>query len=157
MGPLFEAMAVGPVAEAYLCAAEQTPDVRPRNELLRRAKRACNRLTRIGRRFSDESVPEALRLQGTYSWLSDDKKHAVSLWQRGIKVAEEMQAIHVLAKLHHEMGLRMTTKFMFNWRRCYSSPPARWVHDLVGRGHKRKEPGLAHCASTVAAAMPASV
>lgn len=104
--PRFEGMAVAPAAEAYLSVAEQTPDVGMRNHLLRCAKRACDRLTRIGRRVSEESAPEALRLNGTYRWLCGDKKHAVTLWQRGIKVAEEMQALHVLAKLHQELGLR---------------------------------------------------
>jgi hypothetical protein len=107
VGPLFEARAVGPAAEAYLCAAELTPKRDLQNELLRCAKRSCNRLARIGHRFSDESVPEALRLQGIHAWLSGDQRYAETLWQRGVRVAEKKQAIHVLAKLHHEMGLRM--------------------------------------------------
>jgi hypothetical protein len=52
-------------------------------------------------------VPEALRLQGIHAWLSGDQRYAETLWQRGVRVAEKKQAIHVLAKLQHEMGLRM--------------------------------------------------
>lgn len=106
LDPMFEAMATAPAAEAYLCLAEQSSEVEMRRDLLRRAMRACDRLSLIGRRILDESAPEALRLRGTHRWLLGDRDSAVTLWRRGIKVAEEVRAMHVLAKLHHEIGLR---------------------------------------------------
>jgi hypothetical protein len=39
--------------------------------------------------------------------LVGDKRKAQGLWKQGINVAEKMQANYVLAKLHHELGLRM--------------------------------------------------
>jgi tetratricopeptide (TPR) repeat protein len=108
VGVLFEGRALAPATEALLCIGEQTSDLKLRLEVLLRAKSACQRLQKIGHRISDESGPEASRLTGTYCWLVGDRRRAVQNWQNGIKLAEKLGAIHVLAKIHNEIGLRMS-------------------------------------------------
>ena len=94
------------VAEAYLCAAQSHPDAGERRAALRRAGPACARALRHGRRTGDESAAEALRLAGTFAWLSARPERAQRNWTQGIAVADRKGANHALAKLHHEFALR---------------------------------------------------
>ena len=94
------------VAEAYLCAAQSHPDAGERRAALRKAGPACARAIHHGRRTGDESAAEALRLAGTYAWLSGRRERALRNWKQGIAVADRKGANHALAKLHHEIALR---------------------------------------------------
>ena len=94
------------VAEAYLCAAQSHSDAGERRAALRRAGPACTRAIGHGRRTGDESAAEALRLAGTFAWLSARPERALLNWKQGIAVAYRQGANHALAKLHHEIALR---------------------------------------------------
>ncbi len=111
IGGLFATTYVVNAAEAYLCVAQHPRDEQQRGQALALAKHACARLRRHGRSVHDDSRAEGLRLDGIYAHLTGDSVGAKRLWSEGIKVAETIGANYVLAKIHHEMGVRLNDPF----------------------------------------------
>jgi hypothetical protein len=52
-------------------------------------------------------LPEALRLQGVYEWLTGKQALAHKHWRRSLALAEEMATRYDLAMTHFEMGKRL--------------------------------------------------
>jgi tetratricopeptide (TPR) repeat protein len=104
---LFASYALVFAADAYLRAAEMTRDRKRREEMISHAKRLAAQLRSHGRRVHDGSAAEAMRVTGILEWLVGNHEGAVSLWEKGIVVAERMTARLALARLHNELGVRV--------------------------------------------------
>ena len=94
------------LAEGYLEIVERTGDSCCREEALRHARIACSNASQQGRRMRDESGPEAQRLNGVLSWIDGDKRRARKLWERGIRAANVLGAMRVLARIHYQLAQR---------------------------------------------------
>jgi class 3 adenylate cyclase/tetratricopeptide (TPR) repeat protein len=94
------------LAKAYLLEAEQAPAV-GRDQLLRRAKRACRELARQ-ERLDCAAAPAARRMEGTYHWLRGKSARADERWRRSIAAAEALGAPYELAVTQLEAGRRAT-------------------------------------------------
>jgi tetratricopeptide (TPR) repeat protein len=96
------------LAEAYLVAAERS-DTLPQSEKadwLRKARRACRDALQLGRLYGP-MMPAAMRLRGTYEWLSGRPASAQKWWQRTLALAEETEERYYLGMTHLEMGRRL--------------------------------------------------
>ena len=70
------------------------------------AGRACKRAIRGGGLFRG-SLPQALRLQGTYRWFMQDTDNAKALWERSLSVSRELGADYDTGVTYREMGRRL--------------------------------------------------
>ncbi len=93
------------LAEACLIAAEQSENSE-RPNWTKKAKRACRAAVKQGDAFRP-GKPEALRLQGTYDWLTRDWASAQKWWQRSLSMAEAMGHRYDLGMVYLEMGWRL--------------------------------------------------
>jgi len=91
------------LAEAYLLVALQGGPDAPQQ--LRRAGRACRDALRTSRHFHD-GLPEALRLTGTWLWLTGRAEAARRRWRESLNVAENLGARWDLGLTHLEVGRR---------------------------------------------------
>ncbi len=93
-------------AAALLASLEkaQVGDVTRRQH--RDAWRACRLALRGGRVFRG-SLPQALRLQGTYAWLTRDPSSAERWWSRSLAVSEELGAAYDTSLTYIEIGRRL--------------------------------------------------
>jgi len=93
------------LAEAYLHAAEQS-GAQERAAWLKKARQTCRAALKQVRAIRP-LLPEALRLQGTYEWLSGRPAAANKWWQRSLAEAEAMGHRHDAGLAHLEMGRRL--------------------------------------------------
>ncbi|HJR79529.1 MAG TPA: adenylate/guanylate cyclase domain-containing protein [Anaerolineales bacterium] len=93
------------LATAYLYAFEHSQSSE-RAVWWKKAKRACQTAVKNSS-VCKPRVPEALRLQGTYEWLSDRHAAAQKWWQKSLAEAERMGLGYDVGMTHMEMGMRL--------------------------------------------------
>lgn len=93
------------LAEVYLYAVERN-DPSERGIWLHRAKDACRAALREAPKFKPK-WPKAMRLQGTYEWLSGKPTAAQKWWQKSLAEAEQMGLKYDIGIIHLEMGQRL--------------------------------------------------
>ena len=71
------------------------------------ARRACKLALRGGNLFRG-SLPQALRLQGTYLWLMQESETAKTLWQRSLSTSRALGADYDTGVTYQEMGRRLS-------------------------------------------------
>jgi tetratricopeptide (TPR) repeat protein len=89
----------------YIAAAEQTKG-RDREESLEKANVAGKNALRSAR-LRRIILPEAIRLQGVYDWLTGRQASAQKCWQRSIALAEEMGMRYESGMTYLEMGQQL--------------------------------------------------
>lgn len=94
------------LAEAYLLMSERTSGSE-RQAWLAKARSACRIALRTGRRYVPRLLPDALRVQGIYSYISGDRSKAGILWQKGIDMANKGGMKFELGLTHLEAGRRL--------------------------------------------------
>ena len=92
--------------EVYLALAEEATGT-SRTGFLREAKGALKKSLRWAK-VRGSILPEALRLQGVYDWLTGKQPSAQKHWQRSLAHAENMGMRHEVAMTHLEMGRRLS-------------------------------------------------
>lgn len=78
----------------------------PRRSALRKARRACAQALRTAR-GAVTWMPEALRLLGTFAWLSGDTKSAEERWSKSLTMARDLGLPVERACTLLEMGIRL--------------------------------------------------
>ena len=92
----------------HLAIAERG-EGRTREEHLREARPIRKRVSALTKGYP-VSLPEALRLQGVYDWLTGKQASAQKHWQRSLVLAEEMGMRYELAMTRLEMGTRLNDR-----------------------------------------------
>ncbi|MCP4538309.1 MAG: AAA family ATPase [Chloroflexi bacterium] len=93
------------LARVYLAAAEQSGTIE-RSDWLKKAQRACQITLKQCKVFRS-TLPEAMRLQGTYEWLRGYPAAAQKWWQRSLVLAEKQERHYELGITYAEMGQRL--------------------------------------------------
>jgi tetratricopeptide (TPR) repeat protein len=93
------------LASLYLLFAERSVKSE-KTEWMGRARIACNKALKQGRAYRF-GLPEAIRLKGTYEWLSGKSVAAEKWWQRSLSLGEELGMRPDLAMTCLEMGSRL--------------------------------------------------
>ena len=93
------------LAATLLLAADRAEGPE-RAERLKLARDACKAALRQGKAFRP-GMPEAMRLQGTYQWLSNDRSGALKWWRGSVSLAERFQQPLDVARSSLEMGTRL--------------------------------------------------
>jgi len=93
------------LATTYLATAERNGGP-GRDEYMKKARQVCKRVFKWTKGYR-VALPEALRLQGVYDWLTGKQASAQKHWQRSLALAEEMGMRYDLATTHLEMGKRL--------------------------------------------------
>jgi class 3 adenylate cyclase/tetratricopeptide (TPR) repeat protein len=93
------------LTEAYLGVAEHAQGV-DREVALKKAQEASHVSLRQGKTFRG-GLPQAMRLEGTRSWMTGRYRAAQMWWTRGRKLAEELGIRYEMAMTVIEMARRM--------------------------------------------------
>ena len=93
---------------AYLAEAERNSG-EEREKWLRRSKGTCKKALRLAK-VRRTTLPETIRLQGVYEWLSGRRPAAEKYWQRSTTLAQKMGMRYDLAMSHLEMGRRLDNR-----------------------------------------------
>lgn len=93
------------LAEVCLFAVEQG-DISKRTAWLNKAKGVCRAALKQVPKVQPK-VPKAMRLQGTYEWLSGKQAVAQKWWQKSLAEAERMELQYDIGMIHLEMGQRL--------------------------------------------------
>ena len=88
----------------YERAIHQADDEALRHTLQKKADQACQTFQRYGRVFA-VGRPRALFYQGWYQWLSGQSQSAYKLWQKGLKLGEDLNLPYEVARLHQKLAL----------------------------------------------------
>jgi tetratricopeptide (TPR) repeat protein len=102
---------VNSLAETYLFAAEN-PETAPehgRSGWLALARVACRDAMKVARACR-MGLPEAMRLQGTFEWLSGRRRAAEHWWRRGLSFAMQNDIRYDEAMICLEMGCRLNER-----------------------------------------------
>jgi len=94
------------LAETYLLMGERAGGGE-RQAWLGKARSACRRALRTGKRYVPRLLPDALRVQGLYFYIAGDRSKARMLWQRGITMAEKGGMRFEQGLTHFEAGSRL--------------------------------------------------
>jgi tetratricopeptide (TPR) repeat protein len=94
------------LAETYLLMGERTSGS-DRLIWLGKARSACRAALRTGKRYVPRLLPDALRVQGLYSYISGNQPKARTLWQKGITMAEKGGMRFEAGLTHLEVGRRL--------------------------------------------------
>ena len=92
------------LAEAALWIAEQ--DTVPQKANLSRANQACREALKRARALRIR-LPDAMRLQANYKWLSGDRKAAQKMWKQGLKLTREQGQYYDEGVILLDMGSRL--------------------------------------------------
>jgi tetratricopeptide (TPR) repeat protein len=93
------------LAEAYLLATEQS-DRPERADWLKKAQNACQAALKQSKAFRP-AKSAAMRLQGTYEWLSGKPTAAQKWWHKSLAEAERIGLRYDEGMTHLEMGQRL--------------------------------------------------
>jgi class 3 adenylate cyclase/tetratricopeptide (TPR) repeat protein len=93
-------------AEALLAAAEQSAGSE-KSKSMKEAQLACGRALKTAKAYYRCFVPEALRLRGTYEWLTTKPLAAQKWWMRSLCLANETGMRYESGMTHLEMGRRL--------------------------------------------------
>jgi len=93
------------LAEVYLYAQDRSAAAE-RTAWSNKARRACRSAIKASAACRAKA-PKAMRLQGTYEWLSGKPAAAQKCWQKGLAEAGRMGLRYDVAMILMEMGVRL--------------------------------------------------
>jgi len=120
------------LCRAYLAQAEGAGG-KKREEWLKKAKGPCGKALRLAR-IRRNALPEALRLNGLYDWLSGRRTSAEKLWQQSITLAQQTGARYDLGMTYSEIGRHLNDlQQLKQAERIFSDLGAKWDAEQVRR------------------------
>ena len=85
----------------------ETESVGAKARWQKKAQAACKSTLKMQRRIYQGGLPEALRLQGRYLWLTGKMADAQKCWHQSLSEAEKLEMRYEAGMTHLEIGERL--------------------------------------------------